>query len=115
MRSLASADGGGGTARRAGGPASSAPAALPPSASAARTAPAQLAKRVARLRIEEVHLRDVDADGDLGLELQLDVRRELRDEVGARRDDALFADGLLLFLLLMLTLAHGGGVDVEVD
>src|SRR5919108_716135 len=48
-----------------------------PSASAAAT----LAERLARLGIEEVEPRDVDCDGHLFGESQLDVRREPGDEI----------------------------------
>src|SRR5262249_30856670 len=101
MRSLASAEVGPGTANPAGGPTFvPAVAPAPPSARAANAALAQLAKRVARLRIEEVHARYIDADRDLRLQLQLDVGWELRDEVRARGDDALLPRRLLLFLVV---------------
>src|SRR5581483_12455489 len=95
-----------------GPPLDEAPALEPasPSASAARAA---LAQRLAALRIEEVHLRDVDGDRHGLGQTQLHVRGELGDEVGARRDHALAAALDDLDLLVLLSLADGEGVDVE--
>src|SRR5512146_947421 len=83
------------------------------SAIAAQAASA-LAKRLTALRVEEVQLGRVDRDRDLLGQAELDVRRELRDQVGPRGDDALLA-GRLLAHVLVLALADREGVDPEVD
>src|SRR6476619_5334238 len=107
MRSLARADGGAGTASAAGGPAAGAEA---PDATATSATPATarsaLTERFTRLGVEEVHPRDVDRHGDLVLQPQQRVRRELRDEIRPRRDDALpGCRGLLVVFVLPFT--HG--------
>src|SRR5581483_655239 len=107
MRSPVRADGAPGTASRAGGASTRADADTA-SGIAARAAIAQLANRVARLRIEEVHSGDVD--GDVRLELELVVRVEVRDEVRPRSDDAVAADRVLLFLVALVPLAHRRGI-----
>src|SRR5689334_5236290 len=74
-----------------GGP----PAADPPAATAAAiatpaiSAAVALPKRRTRRFVEEVQVARVDRDRHVLAELQLDVRRERRDEVRARADDAL--------------------------
>src|SRR6476661_5669059 len=84
-----------------GGPPSLVPAPLPAtSAIAARAAIAQaLPQRSAGRLIEEVQVLRVDRDGHVVAELQLDVRRERRDEVRACTDDAGCVRGSLLLLL----------------
>src|SRR5512133_1239719 len=98
MRSLASAEAGPGTASALGGPATGADA---PDATATSATPAAarnaLAERVTRLGVEEVHPCDVDRHRDLVLQPQHDVRRELRDEVRPRCNDALPTRSGLLF------------------
>ena len=53
----------------------------PTSAIAAPAAIAQLAKRSTRRFVEEMQTACVDRDGGVVAELQLDVRRERRNEV----------------------------------
>src|SRR5262245_51326933 len=84
-----------------------------PAAIAAAAAIA-LTKWLTRRFVEEMHSRHVDRDGHVLVNLQLCVRRELRDEVGPLRDDAL-ADGLDLVLLFLLSLTDDVRVDAEVD
>src|SRR6266850_1984243 len=105
MRSCASALSFAGIAREAGGG---------PIASAAAAAIA-LTKWLTRRFVEEVHARDLDGDGQLIVDLQLDVRGELCNEVRPRRDDAFAAGYLLDLLLALLPLADHVRVDAEVD
>src|SRR5665647_204088 len=118
MRSLASADAGAGAARFAsaspdGGeteppPRSAAapkPAATATSAIAAPAARAiDLAERVTRVAVEEMHAGHVDRDRHVLGDAQHDVRRVLRDEVRPRPDDPAFADRRVLLLLLLVLL-----------
>src|SRR5260221_12198667 len=75
---------------------------------------ATLAERIARLAVEEMHLCDVDPDRHVLGDLELHVRRVLRDEVRPCCNDTLAVHHLLLFLL-MLAFAHRSRVDPEVD
>src|SRR4051794_2924109 len=115
MRSLARDVTTGAVASDPGGPAAGADA---PDAATTRATPtataSALLERLTRVCVEEVHLRDVDADRDVLRDLQLHVRRILRHEVRAGRDDALAA-GHLLLVLVLLAFAHGRRVDPEVD
>src|SRR5262245_12613978 len=60
-------------------------------ASAARATASALPQRITRLLVEEVQPVPVDRDRNLVVDLQLDVRRERRDEVRPRADHAVAA------------------------
>src|SRR5581483_3074190 len=108
MRSLASEGAGAGCASAAsaaeGGGVAAAPRLETPTRIAASAA--RLAKRLTRLRVEEVRPCNLDGDRHRFGETHARVRRELRDEVRARSDDAVFAHGVLLLDLRMLALPH---------
>src|SRR4051812_28776129 len=77
------------SADRVGGPTDDCAPAPPASAIAARAAAAQpLAKRSAALLIEEVQVPGIDGDRHAVAQAKLHVRRERRDEVRPRADDA---------------------------
>src|ERR1700712_3879864 len=82
-----------------GGPPTLVAAAPPTSAIAARAATAhQLTQRSATRLVEEVQVLCVDGDRYAVADLQLDVRWEGCDEIGARADDARLVLVLELFL-----------------
>src|SRR5436305_3113207 len=78
-------------------------ATTPPSAASAASA---LPKRRTGGFVEEVQVLGVDCDRDFVAELQLDMRRERRDEVRPRADDGLVVVREDLFLF------GGFGLDV---
>ncbi len=121
MRSVASDESAPGCASAAsaapdGGPAALVPAEPAVARTAASTATAKaavaLAERLTRVRVEEVQPADVDGDGNVRLEAEHDVRRELRDEVRPRTDRAL--GDALLDLLADLHVADRPCLDPEV-
>src|SRR3954467_7643689 len=97
-----------------GGPATEAPPT--PLATSAIAAPATaqaLPKRIATRLIEEVQVLRVDRHRHLVAELELDVRRERRDEVRPRADHRLFGIRREDFLLLGLLGLDRARVDPE--
>src|SRR5579872_2622769 len=113
MRSLASDESGGGTARAA----SDGPDRCAPGAAATRTSAtaktSALPKRRTGLAVEEVHACDIDGDRNPLGDTQGRVRRELGDEVRPRRHDSLGARRRSRDLLV-LALANRERVDLEV-
>src|SRR5712691_10648645 len=73
-----------------------------------------LTKGLTGLAVEEVHARDVDGDRHLFEQTQHHARRELRDEIRPRCDNALLARRHLV-QLLVLALADRERVDLEID
>src|SRR2546421_11472977 len=112
MRSDASAESGAGVASAA----RLGPAPCPPDAAATKTSAMTrarpLAERRTGLAVEEVHAGDVDRDRDPLGDAQHRVRRELGDEVRARRDDPLGARRRFRDFLV-LTFADRERVDLE--
>src|SRR4051812_22377395 len=113
MRSDASALSLAGTATVPGGstrvPPEEAPARISASAASALT------QRLTRLLVEEVHACCLDGDLNLLVDAELNVRRELRDQVRPLRDDAFAGELEILPLLFLLPLADHVRVDAEVD
>src|SRR5438270_7569573 len=112
MRSDASAESGAGVASAARlGPRCAPDAAATRTSAMTRARP--LAERRTGLAVEEVHAGDVDRDRDALGDAQHRVRRELGDEVRARRDDPLGARRHFSYFLV-LSFADRERVDLEV-
>src|SRR3954469_8408815 len=90
-----------------------APAAATKTTSAVAAATA-LPKRSTRSFVEEVEVLGVDRDRHLVAQLELNMRRERRDEVRPCADDGLLAPALERLLLLGHLALQRASVDLEV-